>query len=99
MPFTIITHGKAGSSLYFDGKIHQIPAVPVEAKDPTGAGDAYRAGFFTAWKKGFDPVTCAKIGAVTSSFVVEVIGTQTNLPDWDRMAKRYASVFGRLEQK
>ena len=99
VPFTIITHGKAGSSLYFDGKIHQIPAVPVEAKDPTGAGDAYRAGFFTAWKKGFDPVTCAKIGAVTSSFVVEAIGTQTNLPDWDRMTKRYTSVFGRLEQK
>lgn len=98
VPFTIITHGKAGSSLYFDGKTEQIPAVSVEAKDPTGAGDAYRAGFFTAWKKGYDPVTCAKIGAVTSSFVVEMIGTQTNLPDWDRMEQRYIPVFGRLER-
>jgi nucleoside kinase len=98
VPFTIITHGKAGSSLYFDGKTEQIPAVSVEAKDPTGAGDAYRAGFFTAWKKGYDPVTCAKIGAVTSSFVVEMIGTQTNLPGWERMAGRYKSVFGKLEQ-
>ncbi len=98
VPFTIITHGKAGSSLYFDGKTEQIPAVSVEAKDPTGAGDAYRAGFFTAWKKGYDPSTCAKIGAVTSSFVVEMIGTQTNFPNWERMAQRYRSVFGRLEQ-
>jgi len=98
VPFTIITHGKAGSSLYFDGKTEQIPAVSVEAKDPTGAGDAYRAGFFTAWKKGYDPVTCAKIGAVTSSFVVEKLGTQTNLPDWDRMAQRYKTAFGKLER-
>ncbi len=98
VPFTIITHGKAGSSLYFEGKTEQIPAVSVEAKDPTGAGDAYRAGFFTAWKRGFDPVTCAKVGAVTSSFVVEMIGTQTNLPNWERMAQRYRPVFGRLEQ-
>jgi len=97
VPFTIITHGKAGSSLYFDGKTEQIPAVFVEAKDPTGAGDAYRAGFFTAWKRGYDPITCAKIGAVTSSFVVEMIGTQTNLPDWERMAKRYKTAFGKLE--
>jgi len=98
VPFTIITHGKSGSSLYFDGKTEQIPAVSVEAKDPTGAGDAYRAGFFTAWKKGYDPITSAKIGAVTSSFVVEMIGTQTNLPDWDRMVQRYKTAFGKLER-
>ncbi len=97
VPFTIITHGKAGSSLCFDGKTEHIPAVFVEAKDPTGAGDAYLAGFFTAWKKGCDPVNCAKIGAVTSSFVVEKIGTQTNLPDWKRMAERYKTAFGKLE--
>lgn len=97
VPFTIITHGKAGSSLFFDGRAEQIPAFNVEAKDPTGAGDAYRAGFFTAWKKGLDPVTCAKVGTTAASFAVEKTGTQTNLPDWETMAERYRSAFGRLE--
>ena len=95
VPFAIITAGKSGSMVYIDNKPEHIPAVLVDAKDPTGAGDAYRAGFFTGWKKGLDPVTCAKIGAVTSSFAVEEIGTQTNLPDWDQMMQRYNSVFGR----
>lgn len=97
VPFAIITEGKAGSTIYIDKKPEHIPAVLVKAVDPTGAGDAYRAGFFTAWKKEIDPVTCAKIGAVTSSFAVEKAGTQTNLPNWDEMAKRYTSVFGRPE--
>lgn len=97
VPFTIITHGKSGSSLFFDGRAEQIPAFNVEAKDPTGAGDAYRAGFFTAWKKGLDPVTCAKVGTTAASFAVEKTGTQTNLPDWETMAERYRSAFGRLE--
>ena len=97
VPFTIITHGKSGSSLFFDGRAEQIPAFNVEAKDPTGAGDAHRAGFFTAWKKGLDPVTCAKVGTTAASFAVEKTGTQTNLPDWETMAERYRSAFGRLE--
>lgn len=97
VPFTIITQGKSGSTLFFDGRAEQIPAFAVEAKDPTGAGDAYRAGFFTAWKKDLDPVTCAKVGTITASFAVEKIGTQTNLPDWKTMAERYRSKFGRLE--
>jgi ribokinase len=97
VPFAIITAGKSGSTVYIDNRPEHIPAVLVDAKDPTGAGDAYRAGFFTGWKKGLDPVTCAKIGAVTSSFVVEEVGTQTNLPDWDEMMQRYIPVFGRPE--
>jgi len=97
VPLTIITRGRSGSTIHFDGSAEEIPALTVKAKDPTGAGDAYRAGFFTAWKKGLDPVTCAKIGTTTASFAVEKTGTQTNLPDWETMAKRYRAHFGRLE--
>ena len=77
-------------------EIEKIPSVAVSAVDPTGAGDAYRAGLFTAWKKGFDLADACKVGAVVSSFAVEKIGTQTNLPTWDEMAARFEKAFGEL---
>ena len=95
VPTAIITEGKAGSTLY-RGEIEKIPSVAVSAVDPTGAGDAYRAGLFTAWKKGYDLADACKVGAVVSSFAVEKIGTQTNLPTWDEMAARFEKAFGEL---
>lgn len=97
VPTAIITEGKKGSTIYRDGEATAVPAVTVTAIDPTGAGDAYRAGLFTALKKGFDMETCCRIGAVVSSFAVEKVGTQTNLPTWEKMAERYESAFGRLD--
>ena len=72
--------------------------VPVTLADPTGAGDAYRAGFLTAYQKGYDILTACKIGTVSASFTVEVIGCQTNLPDWKTMSARYNENFGRLKE-
>ena len=97
VPTAIITEGKSGSTLY-RGSVEKIPSVPVTAVDPTGAGDAYRAGLFTAWKKGFDLADACKVGAVVSSFAVEKIGTQTNLPTWDEMKVRFEAAFGELPQ-
>ncbi|HJJ52181.1 MAG TPA: carbohydrate kinase family protein [Methanocorpusculum sp.] len=97
VPSAVITEGKAGSTLYRGG-VEKIPAVTVEAADPTGAGDAYRAGLFTAWKKGFDLADACRVGAVVSSFAVEKIGTQTNLPTWEEMKLRFESAFGELPQ-
>ncbi|NLA38541.1 MAG: carbohydrate kinase family protein [Methanomicrobiales archaeon] len=94
VPMVITTHGARGSALYMEGEEHHIPAVRVEAVDPTGAGDSYRAGFLTAFRKGYAPLDCCRAGAVVSSFVVERVGTQTNLPDWERMIGRYQKVFG-----
>ncbi|HZD43554.1 MAG TPA: PfkB family carbohydrate kinase, partial [Methanomicrobiales archaeon] len=53
IPTAIITMDAGGSMLYMDGEEHFIPVVPVEMKDPTGAGDAYRAGFLTAYRRGY----------------------------------------------
>ncbi|HJJ28939.1 MAG TPA: carbohydrate kinase family protein [Methanocorpusculum sp.] len=96
VPMAIVTAGKTGSTLYTDGEKTKIPAVLVQAVDPTGAGDAYRAGLFTAMKKGLPIETCCKVGAVTSSFAVEKTGTQTNLPDWETMRTRFEENFGSL---
>jgi len=93
VPLAILTHGKEGSNLYIDNKITKIPACRVEAVDPTGAGDAYRAGLFAAMKRGHDYETSCRVGAVVSSFAVEKIGTQTNLPTWSEMKKRFDAIF------
>ena len=96
IPISIITMSGEGSEVHEKGSVHKIPVVPVKLADPTGAGDAYRAGFLTAYQKGYDILTACKIGTVAASFTVEVIGCQTNLPDWEKMSVRFNDNFGRL---
>jgi ribokinase len=93
----IFTMSGDGSTLYSEGHEHFIPVVPVTLADPTGAGDAYRAGFLSAHVRGYSPLACCKIGTVTASFVVEHVGCQTHLPGWDSMKERYRVHFGTLE--
>jgi ribokinase len=92
----IFTMSGDGSTLYYRGKEHFIPVVPVTLVDPTGAGDAYRAGFLSAYVRGYPPLACCKIGTVTASFVVEHAGCQTHLAGWDAMQIRYQQYFGAL---
>jgi ribokinase len=94
----VFTMSGDGSMLYFGGRNYFIPAVPVTLVDPTGAGDAYRAGFLSAYVRGFSPLTCCQIGTVTASYAVEHAGCQTNLPTWARMLERYQVNFGMIEQ-
>ncbi|MCX6699066.1 MAG: carbohydrate kinase family protein [Methanomicrobiales archaeon] len=96
VPMVVITLGKEGSVLHEKGNSSRIPVFPVTMADPTGAGDAYRAGFLTAYHRGYGPLTACKIGTITASFAVESIGCQTNLPDWDQMEARYGKFFGSL---
>jgi sugar/nucleoside kinase (ribokinase family) len=96
VPLVVETMDTEGSILCTGGREHRIPVVPVKAVDPTGAGDAYRAGFLAAYHRGHTPLTACRVGAVTASFAVEKAGCQTNLPDWNRMVARYWTHFGDL---
>jgi ribokinase len=96
VPVVVVTMDAEGSVLHTGGREEKIPIVPVRVVDPTGAGDAYRAGFLAAYHRGYPlPIAC-RVGATTASFVVEKEGCQTNLPDWDRMKERYEQHFGPL---
>lgn len=97
VPMAIITYSGDGSMLHEGDHTRHVPAVPVTLVDPTGAGDAYRAGFLTAYSRGYTPITCCRIGTVCASFAVEKVGCQTNLPDWVAMERRYAAYFGTPE--
>jgi len=94
----VFTMDAGGSVLYSGGEEYHVPIIPVDVADPTGAGDAYRAGFLTAFERGYDPLTAARIGTTAASFVVEKVGCQTNLPDWGTMKTRYENAFGKLDE-
>lgn len=71
----IVTMGKKGSMLFFEGSSHQIPpARPRSIYDPTGAGDTFIGAFLAEYVQRKDPVWCSCVGCVASSFVIEGIG-------------------------
>ncbi len=94
----IVTYDASGSCIYNSAQEIRIPVVAVKAIDPTGAGDAYRAGFLLACTRKYSLETCGKIGSTVASFAVEKIGCQTNLPTWEKMKTRYEEYFGALEE-
>lgn len=92
----IVTYDAEGSKIYNNGNEINIPVVTVTAVDPTGAGDAYRAGFLLAYTRDYPLEVCGKIGSTVASFAVQSIGCQTDLPDWNTMTERYQKHFGTL---
>jgi ribokinase len=93
----VITYDAEGSRIYTGKEEFVIPVISVRAVDPTGAGDAYRAGFLLAFIRGYSLSTCGKIGSTVASFAVQTRGCQTDLPTWEEMRARYEANFGRLE--
>jgi len=91
----VATLGAKGSAIYTQDGILRIPRVkPRRVVDVTGAGDAYRAGFYAGLARGYDLRRCGILASAVASFVVESKGTQTNLPTWPqvlRRARRHAS--------
>ncbi len=91
----IVTKGEEGSELIGpDGREVIPPAKPRQVVDPTGAGDAYRAGLMKGLMLNLPWGTAALMGSTLASFAVEQAGTQehrVNLPDFWR---RYRDNFG-----
>ncbi|MGQ9484021.1 MAG: carbohydrate kinase family protein [Desulfosoma sp.] len=91
----ITTHGPEGSLLHRHGDKILIPAVtPAVVVDPTGAGDAYRAGFLKGLALQHDPTVCCHLGSVAASFAVEHHGTQEHHFDWKDFCDRFEKHFG-----
>lgn len=95
----VVTYDSKGSRIYTGKDEFLIPVISVQAADPTGAGDAYRAGFLLALTRGYPLPTCGKIGSTVASFAVQTRGCQTDLPTWEEMEARYETNFGRLEKE
>lgn len=91
----VITLGEGGSRVITPtGEVH-VNAVPKhEIKDPTGAGDAFRAGYIKGVLAGFGPMQCAQMGSTCAAYVIETMGTQEHHFTMDEFKKRYESAYG-----
>ena len=92
----IVTRGGEGSVIYTDGDEIEIPTVNVDqAIDPTGCGDAYRAGLLLGLEKGWDWQTSGRVGSLIGAIKVQQEGTQNHQFSIDEFAQQYENHFER----
>jgi adenosine kinase len=92
----VVTRGPEGSEVRRRGERIAIPAVEAaKVVDPTGCGDAYRAGFLCGVARGHGYDVAGRMGSVLGSCQVEVPGTQVLRIGIDDLRARYAQAFGR----
>lgn len=92
--FVAVTLGAEGSRIVTEEGDAAVPAVPVEASiDPTGAGDAYRAGFIAGFVRGLPLPSCAKVGSAVAAYAVECYGTQNHRFASADLAARYEAAY------
>jgi len=92
----IVTLGAQGSRVYTDGQIIDIPtAKPRAVKDPTGCGDAYRAGLLHGLLHGLDWETTGRIASLLGAIKIEHHGTQNHRFTRPEFDARFREAFGR----
>ncbi len=74
--------------------IHVPIARETQAVDPTGVGDGFRAGFFTALSWGVGLERAAQVGSLLATLVLETVGTQEYDVRRDLFVKRLAESYG-----
>jgi len=91
----IVTRGKEGSVIHAGGKEIEIPAAaPQRVADPTGCGDAYRAGIIYALQNDMDWQTAGRIASLMGAIKVECEGTQNHTFTAAQFAERFRESFG-----
>ena len=91
----VATMGAQGSIVLAQGKRHEIPCVKADAVlDPTGCGDAYRAGLLYGIARGWDWPTTGRLGAVMGAIKIAQRGAQNHRPARGEIAARFVQAFG-----
>jgi len=91
----VITKGDKGSEIHNEGKIIKIPpAKPKNTSDPTGAGDAYRAGLIKGLIENWPLEKTGRLAGLVAVYTVEKYGTQTHKFSWKGLGTRYKENFG-----
>ncbi len=91
----IVTRGGEGSEIYADGRRYDIPCVPAaQVVDPTGCGDAYRAGLLYGIANGFDWPTIGRLAAVMGAIKIAHRGGQSHQPSREEISELYRRTFG-----
>ncbi|HXV35974.1 MAG TPA: carbohydrate kinase family protein [Myxococcota bacterium] len=91
----VITSGREGSRIHAAGKQIEIPPVAASrVVDPTGCGDAYRAGLIAGRARGLPFEVAGRMGSLLGSYQVEVEGTQNLVLEPGAFRARYEREFG-----
>jgi adenosine kinase len=93
----IVTKGGSGSLIYTDGGVVEIPsAKPRQVLDPTGCGDAYRAGLIYGLLEELDWATTGRIASLLGAIKIETAGTQNHTFKLNEFKDRYRENFGQV---
>jgi len=91
----VVTHGAQGSVLFAGGQRHDIACVQADAvSDPTGCGDAYRAGLLYGIAHGWDWPSTGKLGAVMGAIKIAHRGAQNHATASGEIEERFRRAFG-----
>ena len=94
-PVTVMTKGEAGALITAGDQEFEIPpAKPAAVVDPTGAGDAFRAGFVLGMKRGWPWPVVGRVAALTGVYAIEHRGPQQHSYTLDEFRARYRENFG-----
>ena len=91
----IVTLGGKGSEIHTGGRKLDIPcATPTALEDPTGCGDAYRAGLLYGIEHGMDWEQTGRLASLMGAIKIASRGGQNHAPDRDEIADAYRTAFG-----
>lgn len=92
--FIVVTRGSDGADIYTSQNFHHIPVTPCkQICDPTGVGDAFRAGFITGLAYGFNLEICGQMGALAATYCLEERGPQGHYFTPQQFVDRFREVF------
>lgn len=90
----IVTLGAEGSHIYADGQRYVIPSVkPTAVVDPTGCGDAYRAGLLYGIVRKWDWPTCGRLAATMGAIKIASRGGQNHKPSRENIEDIYSQAL------
>jgi adenosine kinase len=91
----IVTRGGEGSHIHTRKKCYDIPTAPASVlEDPTGCGDAYRAGLLYGLMNDMDWETTGRVAALMGACKIEHPGTQNHRFTPEELAARFEQAFG-----
>ena len=91
----IVTRGAEGSDIYAGGEHHRIPAVQAaNVVDPTGCGDAYRAGLLFGITNGLDWATSGRIASLLGAIKIASQGAQNHSFTAQEFDQQFEAAFG-----
>jgi adenosine kinase len=91
----VVTLGALGSQVHAGGKCLEIPLVKADAEvDPTGCGDAYRAGLLYGIAHGWDWEKTGRLASLMGAIKIAHRGPQNHRPSREEIAERYRKAFG-----